>query len=72
MSGQTAIEQRVAVLEGAVAELQRRLAAVSAPANWLDRVTGSVTDEAAFLEALELGRAWRDADRPADNSSGRP
>jgi len=72
MSGQTAIEQRVAVLEGAVAELQRRLAAVSAPANWLDRVTGTVTDEAAFLEALELGRAWRDADRPADDSSGRP
>ncbi len=32
-------------------------------ADWLDEVTGSVSDEAAFREVLDIGRAFRLADR---------
>jgi hypothetical protein len=36
----------------------------------LDETTliGSISDEAAFLEALEYGRAFRQADKPIDES----
>ena len=46
--------------------LQRRLDAATKPSNWLAKITGSISDEAAFLEALKYGRALRQADRPAD------
>jgi hypothetical protein len=58
------LEQRLAALERAVADLQGRLAGGPPPDNWLERVTGSISDEPAFLEALELGRSIRQADRP--------
>jgi hypothetical protein len=65
------LERRVAAVEQAVAELRKQLAAVT-PVNWLDRVKGSITDEEAFLEALEYGRAIREADRPADEADEKP
>jgi len=34
--------------------------------SWLEQVAGSISDEAAFEEALEYGRAYRQADRPSD------
>jgi hypothetical protein len=58
--------QRLAALERAVANLQYRLAGVTPSGNWLEKVTGSISDESAFLEALEFGRALRQADRPVD------
>jgi hypothetical protein len=60
------LEQRLEIVERAVADLQRRLDATPRVANWLEKVAGSISDEAAFLEALEYGRALRQADRPAD------
>ncbi|HBE47848.1 MAG TPA: transferase hexapeptide repeat containing protein, partial [Cyanobacteria bacterium UBA11369] len=33
--------------------------------NWLDKLIGSISDESAFLEALEYGRAFRQADKPS-------
>jgi hypothetical protein len=65
MLDEAILEQRVAALERAVAELQQRLGGGSPSGNWLDKVTGSVTDESAFVEALEFGRALRHADRPS-------
>lgn len=63
MSTTTPMEDRMAAVEAAVADLQRR---VPRPAgSWLDRVTGSFKDEPAFDEVLAYGRAARDADRPA-------
>jgi hypothetical protein len=67
MVDEAVLEQRLEALERAVADLQRQLAGVPAPGNWLDKVTGSISDEAAFLEALEFGRALRHADRPPDD-----
>jgi hypothetical protein len=64
------LDDRVAALERAVADLQCRITS-SPPSNCsLDQFAGSISDEAAFMEALELGRAARDADRPAGNAAG--
>jgi hypothetical protein len=77
MSNETALEQRLNDLEQIVAVLQRQVNAqnpVSSPPqtednlspNWLDKLIGSISDEAAFLEAADYGRAYRQADRPSD------
>jgi hypothetical protein len=67
MLDDTVIEQRLSALERAVADLQCRLQGAHADDNWLDKITGSISDETAFLEALELGRAFRQADWPPDD-----
>ena len=67
MFDEAILEQRLAALERAVAGLQRQLAGLPVANNWLEKVTGSISDEAAFREALEFGRAWRSADRPPDD-----
>ncbi|HEV3255873.1 MAG TPA: hypothetical protein VG013_03235 [Gemmataceae bacterium] len=64
MPTDVSIEQRLAAVETAVAELQRRLAAGPSTPNWLETVTGSFKDEPAFDEVLAYGRALRAADRP--------
>jgi len=69
MLDETVLERRLATLEGAVRDLQRFAAA---PADWLDKVIGSISDEGAFDEALEFGRAIRNADRPPDEPDKRP
>jgi hypothetical protein len=64
MTTQT-IEQRVTHLE---AELERisRLVSIAPTSsqtttepNWIDRLAGSITNEALFLEALEYGKQHR-------------
>lgn len=72
MSDEAILEQRLAALERAVADLQRRLAGVPVASKWLEKVTGSISDEAAFREALEFGRAFRSADRPPDDPGESP
>lgn len=64
MLDETAIEQRLATLEKEVAHLKQQ----SVSTNWLEKLTGSISDEAAFLEALEYGRELRDSDKPADEN----
>jgi hypothetical protein len=62
MIDEAILEQRLAQLERAVADLERRALVDAASSNWLEKVIGSVSDEATFLEALEFGRAFRNAD----------
>ncbi|CBN57041.1 hypothetical protein [Kamptonema sp. PCC 6506] len=69
MLNETTIEQRLVTLEQAVADLQSKSQSTSE--NWLEKFTGSISDEAAFLEALEYGRAFRQADRPLDEGDER-
>lgn len=71
-SCQLSIEQRLASVEREVAELKSLLTGTATSADWLQKVTGSVTDEAAFRDVLELGRAWRLADRPQDEGDDGP
>jgi hypothetical protein len=66
------VEQRLAAVEREVAELKSLFTGASVPDNWLEKVTGSVTDEAAFREVLELGRAIRASDRPREESDNGP
>ena len=62
-------EERIAVLERTVRELQESINARKPAQDWLDRVIGSMKDEPAFDEVVALGRAIREADRPAEDQS---
>jgi hypothetical protein len=64
MLNETILEQRLVTLEQTVSDLQDKLESKPADENWLDRLIGSISDEAAFLEALEHGRVSRQADKP--------
>jgi hypothetical protein len=72
MLDEAVLEKRLSALERSVAELNRQVAGVLASGNWLEKVAGSISDEAAFLEALEYGRAFRHADRPSDELAEQP
>ena len=61
MPVEATIEKRLAAVEEAVLDLRRRLEPGS---NWLSEVIGSQAGEPAFDEVLELGRAFRESDRP--------
>ncbi len=67
MSNETTLERRMSAVEEAVAELQLRFASRTDHMHWLDKVVGSISDDAAFAEALKYGRALREADRPRDD-----
>ncbi|RCJ29218.1 hypothetical protein A6770_22460 [Nostoc minutum NIES-26] len=60
------IEQRLATLEQTVADLKRQINDAPTSSNWQELVIGSISDEPAFLEALEYGRAFRHADKPTN------
>lgn len=62
----SSIEQRLAAVEQAVVEIQRRLARFEPDADWIERVTGSMEGRPEFEEVLRLGREIRCEDRPAD------
>ncbi len=68
MLNETILEKRLVTLEQAVSDLQRKLESKPNSENWLEKLTGSISDESAFLEALEHGRAFRQADKPTDES----
>lgn len=61
------LEQRVEQLELQLTQLTALLKTeqVLAP-NWIDRLTGSISNDDLFLEALEYGRSFRVADQPSD------
>jgi hypothetical protein len=47
------LEQRLTTLEQVVFDLQHKLDSKPTADNWLERLKGSISDDAAFLEALE-------------------
>ncbi len=53
MSKQTTIEQRLTSLEKAVYQIQDQLKNKSNSDNWLQQLSGSISDEELFLEVLE-------------------
>jgi hypothetical protein len=61
------LEQRLSNLEQVVFDLQHRFDNNPSSDNWLDRLIGSISDDSAFLEALEYGRAFRQSDKPIDD-----
>ena len=63
------LEQRMTAMEEAVRELREAMNSRTPAPNWLDRVIGSMKDEAAFDEVLAHGRAIRQTDRPAEDEA---
>lgn len=70
MTETEALAERVAALEEKVRHLQSRrppekgaVPGRTAP-DFLERFSGISGDDPTFDEAVRLGRAWRDADRP--------
>lgn len=60
MTTNASLEERVAAVEEAIADLQKQIQlANSQPKNWLEEVSGSFKDEPAFEEVLTYGRAIR-------------
>jgi hypothetical protein len=71
VSTQTLIEQRLTAVETAVNEIQRQLATLPPPPDWLEQISGSCQDEPAFEEVIALGRALRMAEPfPEDLGEG--
>ena len=68
MLDEATLERRLATLEQEVNALKRKAATDDSSSNWLDKLIGSISDESAFLKALEYGRSFREADRPVDES----
>ncbi len=68
MLDETTLEQRLMTLEQEVADLKRQSGSRTPESNWLEKLIGSISDEPAFLEALEYGRAFRQADKPMDET----
>ena len=66
MIDEATLERRLAIIEQEVADLKRKSESNSTSSNWLERLIGSISDESAFLEALEYGRTFRQADKPID------
>ncbi|MGH2416124.1 MAG: transferase hexapeptide repeat containing protein [Microcystaceae cyanobacterium] len=68
MLDETTLEHRLVTLEQAVCDLQRKWESQPPSENWLAQLIGSISDESVFLEALEYGRAFRQADKPIDEA----
>jgi len=62
------LEQRLITLEQVVFDLQHKFENQPSSDNWLENLIGSISDDAAFLEALEYGRAFRQSDKPIDDT----
>ncbi|ELS32250.1 MULTISPECIES: hypothetical protein [Pseudanabaena] len=62
------LEKRLITLEQVVFDLQHKFESKPSPENWLENLIGSISDDSAFLEALEYGRAFRQSDKPINDA----
>jgi hypothetical protein len=55
------IEQRLAIVEAGLAQVQQKLDLPAAPANWIEQISGSLADvsEEDYRKFLECCRAVR-------------
>ncbi len=68
MLDEIVLERRLVTLEQTVCDLQKKVGGKSIGEDWLEKLTGSISDEAVFLEALEYGRTFRQSDQPIDTN----
>ena len=67
MSVEATIEERLAAVEAAVAELRNHLFIQPPAPDWLEQVIGSFKDEPAFDEVIAYGRAIRKGELSAED-----
>lgn len=67
------IEKRLAAVEAEVANLkaERAVAAPQRPIDTFRQISGLFAGDEAFLEAMRLGRQWRESQRPEPRKPGR-
>ena len=65
---QSDLETRVANLESEIATLKRKLTEGTPPAKDWRAIVGTFADDPIFEEAMELGRAYRESQRPKPSS----
>jgi hypothetical protein len=63
MSSQTELEQRLAIVEVALSQLQQQIS--TTPPNWIAQISGTFKDEPAFDEILAYGREFRQTEPPS-------
>jgi len=63
------IEERLSALEAEVQRLKQERTTLSPPtdAPWWKRIVGVYKDDHEFLEAMRLGREYRESLRPQDD-----
>lgn len=59
MSEQQPIEQRLAEVERALADLKRRLPLSTDGKSWVEQIAGTFKDDPDFDEIVKLGREFR-------------
>ena len=69
MLNEKILERRLVTLEQAVFDLQQKVDSKPTSENWLQKLIGSISDEAAFLEALEYGQTLRQVDKLTDKGN---
>lgn len=59
------LEERVAYLEAEVARLKNKVENDVSARPWWEQIVGTFADNAAYDEAMRLGREYRDSLRPS-------
>jgi hypothetical protein len=59
----SSVEQRLKALEDEVAALKQKVNGKD-DRPWWQQISGAFAGDPAFLEAMELGRKWRESTRP--------
>lgn len=70
MSG-SSMEQRLAALEAEVAALKKQVSGGKDDRPWWQRIAGAFQGDKAFLEAMKLGRDYRESLRPKPKAKKR-
>jgi hypothetical protein len=59
-----ALEKRIAELESRIDAIQSQLAKLAAPPPWWERIAGTFEKDGAYERAMQLGRQYRQSQRP--------
>jgi hypothetical protein len=60
------VEERLAAMELAIADLQKQVSLNRGPENWLEQITGAFKNDSVFEEMLRYGREYRESTYPDD------
>ncbi len=64
----TDLEERVARLEAEVSQMKNTSAETADDGPWWKKVVGIFADDPTFEEAMRLGREYREAQRPPEDT----
>ena len=62
----TKVETRVNRLEAEIARINQEREAETAKQPWWEKIRGSFKDDPAYIEAMQLGREWRQSQQADD------